>query len=72
MSLDYDRLLLAYRIWSDQCDVDHLDTILRKQGGWLKHRAGGCYDVYIPFRVRSYYLLAYPDLYRKPGLDMIV
>jgi hypothetical protein len=72
MSLDLDRLLLAYRIWSDQCDIDHFDHILRKQGGWLKHRAGGCYDVYIPYRYHAWYLIAYPDLYRKKSLDLVV
>lgn len=71
-AIDIDRLVYAYRIWSDQCDIDHLDTILRKQGGWVKPLRAGCYTVYIPFKHRAYYLIAYPDLYRKPGLDMLV
>lgn len=72
MSLDTDRLLLAYRIWSDQCDIDHLDRILRRQGGYVLSLRAGCYSVYIPYRVRAWYLLAYPDLYRKRDLDLIV
>lgn len=69
--VDIDRLIYAYRIWQDECDIDHLDVILRKQGGWVQPLRAGCYNVFIPFRVRSYYLIAYPSLYRKPGLDMI-
>ena len=72
MSLDYDRLLLAYRIWQDQCDIDHLDSILRKQGGYTQSLRAGCYTVYIPYRYRAWYLLAYPDLYPKRDLDLIV
>jgi hypothetical protein len=72
MSLDTSRLLLAYRIWHDQCDIDHFDRILRKQGGYIVPMPAGCYTVYIPYRYLAYYLLAYPDLYRKRELDLIV
>ena len=71
MSLDLDRLVCCYRIWSDQCDIDHLDHILRKQSGWVQPLRAGCYSVYIPYPVLAWYLLAYPDLYRKRDLDLI-
>jgi hypothetical protein len=70
--MDTSKLVLGYRIWSQDCDIDHLYTILTKQGGWLTHRAGGCYDVYIPYGVRAWYLVAYPSLYRKKDMDLIV
>lgn len=71
-AIDINRLVYCYRIWDDQCDIDHLESILVKQGGWVKPLRAGCYSVYIPFTCRAYYLLAYPELYRKPGSDMVL
>jgi len=71
-SIDQDKLLLAYRIWADQCDIDHLDHILGRQGGYVVPMRAGCYTVYIPYRYLAWYLLAYPHLYRKRDLDLIV
>jgi hypothetical protein len=63
---------LCYRIWHDQCDIDHLDRILSRQGGWVRPLRAGCYSVYIPETVVAWYLLAYPDLYRKQQDDYIL
>jgi hypothetical protein len=70
--MDTSKLVLCYRIWSDQCDIDHLDRILRRQSGWVQPLRAGCYNVYIPYAVRAWYLLAYPSLYPKRELDLIV
>jgi hypothetical protein len=63
---------LCYRIWNDQCDIDRLESILRKQGGWVRGLRAGCYSVYIPETVVAWYLLAYPDLYRKSSDDYVI
>ena len=63
---------LCYRIWNDQCDIDRLESILRKQGGWVIPLRAGCYSVYIPETCVAWYLLAYPDLYRKSQDDYVI
>ena len=59
-----------YQAWAHDYDEEEVWAFVQRHGGYISVRQD-CIDFFIPVQYRCLFELAYPDLSRQPGLDLI-